>query len=442
MKRELGVWSAAAIVIANMIGVGVFTNAGFQAKDLHDPLTMLVTWIVGGAIALCGAAAYGELGAMMPRAGGEYVYLRRAYHPVVGVMSGWASLLAGFSAPIATAALLFAGYLGAVAGVVDPVAVKAIAIALVVAMTVLHSFDTVVGGRVQTVLTLGKIVLIVAFVALAIAIGDGNWANITTRRAGGFDNVWTDAFGISLIYVSFAYSGWNAAAYIASDIARPQTNLPRALLGGTGLVMLLYLLLNIVFLYAVPPEVMAGPPVVAEVGDAAARALFGTAAGRLISTLIALALASAVSAMVMAGPRVYASMAEDGALPMVLARRNRRGVPVLAVALQGALAIVFVLVGQLGQLIRYVGFTLSIFAALTVGAVVVMRFREPALERPYRTFGYPVVPILFILATAWIAYAQIDQHPTESLWVFATLASGALLYYRLLPRRARVMIDA
>src|SRR5262245_52854794 len=203
-----------------MIGSGVFTTAGFQASGLRDPLTMLLTWVVGGMIALYGASAYAELGAMMPRVGGEYVYLRRAYHPVVGVMSGWASLLAGFSAPIATAALLFAGYLGAVAGVVDPVAVKAIAIALVVAMTVLHSFDTVVGGRVQTVLTLGKIVLIVAFVVLAIAIGDGNWANLTTRRAGGFDNVWTDAFGISLIYVSFAYSGWNAAAYIASDIAR------------------------------------------------------------------------------------------------------------------------------------------------------------------------------------------------------------------------------
>jgi APA family basic amino acid/polyamine antiporter len=444
VKRQLGVWSAAAIVIANMIGAGVFTSAGYQARALHDPTTMLLTWVVGGVIALCGAMAYAELGAMMPRVGGEYVYLRRAYHPVAGVMSGWASLLAGFSAPIATAALLFAGYLGAVIGVVDIAHQKVIAIGLIASMTLMHAIDSVVGGRVQAVFSALKVVLIAVFIFRAFTVGSGDWSNLASRDGGVSAHLFTNAFAVSLIYVSFAYSGWNAAAYIAGEIDRPHRNLPRALLAGTGLVMVLYILLNVVFLYAVPPEVLGAPPagagpndpsVVVEVGDAAARAMFSPVTADLVSTLIALALISAVSAMIMTGPRVYAAMADDGALPGLLGKRNHRGAPVFSVILQGVLAVAFVLAGQLGELIRYVGFGLTMFAALTVGAVVVLRIREPDAARPFRMVGYPVTPILFIAASAWIAYAQISEHPLESLAVFATLVSGALVYLLLLPVR-------
>jgi APA family basic amino acid/polyamine antiporter len=426
-RARLGFTAAFAIVVANMIGAGVFTSAGYQAISLHDGWTMLLTWIVGGVIALCGAAAYGELGAMMPRVGGEYVYLRRAYHPVVGVMSGWASLIAGFSAPIAAAAILFAAYSGKVFDVADPTAQKAIAVALIAAMTSLHAFDTVIGGRVQTAFTIGKIVLIVYFVARGLTSDAGDWSNLDPR-AGGLDNVWTNDFAMALMYVAYAYSGWNAAAYIAGEIDRPERNLPRALLAGTGVVMLLYFLLNLIFLYAVPPETLGGPPPIHEVGDAAARVLLGDSHGQFVSTAIALALISSVSAMVMAGPRVYSSMAEDGALPRALARRTARGVPLVAVALQGALASLFVIVGELGQLLRYIGFTLSIFAMLTVAAVFVMRVKEPDAPRPYRTLGYPVTPIVFLVATGWVLYAQIDMHPWESLYGFLTLAIGGIGY--------------
>jgi APA family basic amino acid/polyamine antiporter len=431
-KRQLGLGAAAAIVIANMIGTGVFTSAGFQAMSLHDPATMLLTWVVGGVVALCGAAAYSELGSMMPRVGGEYVYLRRAYHPIVGVMSGWASLVAGFSAPIAVAALLFAGYLGKVVGVDGATFGKLVAVGLIAAMTALHAFDTVIGGRVQAVFTAAKTLLIIVFIVLALAIGKGDWANLASRE-GGLSNVWTLSFAQALMFVSFAYSGWNAAAYIAGEIDEPRKNLPRALLAGTAIVMVLYILLNLVFLYAVPPEQLGAP--IVEVGDAAARALFGERTGALISSLIALALVSAVSAMVMAGPRVYAAMAEDGALMPGLARRTKRGVPLASVVLQGLLACGFVVAADPDEIIRYVGFTLTIFGALTVGAVFVMRWKEPDAERPYKTFGYPVTPLLFIALSAWIAYAQVTKHPWESLAVAVTLAAGAVLYFQVTPRQ-------
>lgn len=438
-KRRLGLTVTAAIVIANMIGTGVFTSTGYQAAGLHDPLTILACWVVGGVLALCGAAAYAELGSMMPRAGGEYVYLREAYHPVVGYMSGWASLTAGFSAPIAAASLAFSYYLttmipalqGAepwVDGAIVLGPQQAVAMGLILAVTALHSFDTKVGGWVQAGFTAAKVLLIALFILGGLALGQGDWANLASRE-GGLANLGTTAFATSLMYVSFAYSGWNAAAYIADEVEQPERNLPRALLLGTGSVMALYVLLNLVFLYAVPVEALAtgagGGPVV-EVGDVAARSLFGDRAGALVSSVIALALVSTVSAMIMAGPRVYAAMAADRALFRFLARHNRRGVPVPAVITQAVVACLFVLVGDLGKLLRYVSFTLAVFAALTVAAVFVLRRR--GLTAAYRTWGYPVTPVAFIALSAWIAYSQIRLQPVESATGGAVLALGALLY--------------
>ncbi|MBA3455919.1 MAG: APC family permease [Deltaproteobacteria bacterium] len=437
--RRLGLTVTAAIVIANMIGTGVFTSAGFQAAALHDPMTILACWVVGGVLALCGAAAYAELGSMMPHAGGEYVYLREAYHPVVGFMSGWVSLTAGFSAPIATASILFSIYLATlipalqtaepwVSGVVTVGPQQVISLALIGLITLLHTFDTKVGSSVQAVFTAAKVLLIVLLILGGLFLGDGNWSNLASQ-SGGLANIGTTAFATSLMYVSFAYSGWNAAAYIANEVERPERNLPRALLLGTGTVMVLYVLLNLVFLYAVPSSVLAGEggggPVI-EVGDVAAKALFGSSAGKLVSSVIAIALVSSVSAMIMAGPRVYAAMAKDRALPQLLAQHNDRGVPVFAVIAQGVIASIFVLVGDLGSLIRFVGFTLAIFAALTVSAVFVLRARGH--RAAYRTFGYPLTPVAFIALSAWIAYSQIRTQPKESLVVACVLAVGAALY--------------
>jgi APA family basic amino acid/polyamine antiporter len=425
-RRQLGLWITSAIVIANMIGTGVFTSTGYQAHDLHDPWTILLAWVIGGVVALCGASCYAELGTMMPKAGGEYVYLREAYHPVLGFMSGWISLTAGFSAPIATSALLFAGYLGKLSPDLAGTSPKVIAIALICAVTALHSLDTKIGGWVQTVFTGLKVALIFAFIVAGLASGSGDWSHFDHQQ-GGFSNMFTTSFAISLMYVSFAYSGWNAAAYIAGEVDEPERTLPRALMLGTGLVMALYVLLNVVYFYALPSDKLSG---VDEVGDAAARALLGERTGSLITALIALALVSAVSAMIMAGPRVYASMAADRALPPQLGWYSARGVPSVAVLTQGALSIGFVMVGSLGELIRFVGFTLAISAALTCGALYVMRLR--GVKSTFRTPGYPVTPGLFIAISCWIAYAQIKDHPLESLIVLGVLGLGALVYGLLL----------
>ncbi len=441
-KRRLGLIVTAAIVIANMIGTGVFTSTGFQAASLHDPITILLAWVVGGLLALCGAAAYAELGSMMPRAGGEYVYLREAYHPVAGFMSGWVSMTAGFSAPIAVAALAFSRYLatlvpslhadvpwasgslgiGSLSVSIHLGAGQAIAMALIVVVTALHAFDSKIGGWVQAGFTAAKVLLIVVFITAGLLVGDGSWSNFASQH-GGLSNVGTMAFATALIYVSFAYSGWNAAAYIANEVERPERTLPRALLLGTGIVMLLYVLLNVVFFYAVPSDGLAG---VFEVGDHAARSLFGQSAGKLVTSVIALALVSSVSAMIMAGPRVYAAMAIDRALPRQLAHHNKRGVPLAAVLTQGGLAIVFCLVGDPDVLIRFVGFTLAIFAALTVSAVFVLRRRGQ--QAAYRTFGYPVTPIAFIVLSVWIAGAQIYNQPKESAVIAVVLAIGGVFY--------------
>jgi len=431
-----------------MIGTGVFTSTGLQARELHDPATILLAWVVGGVLALCGAAAYAELGAMMPEAGGEYVYLSRAYHPAVGFLSGWVSLTAGFSASIAVSAIAFATYLAKLVPALDAQAAwltanlavgdhhlctitlgvhEVMAIGLIVGITALHGFDTRLGGWIQAGFTGSKVLLILGFIVCAVTLGHGDWGNLRSQH-GGLANLTTPEFAMALMYVSFAYSGWNAAAYIAGEVVRPERTLPRALLVGTGVVMAVYVLLNLVVLYAVPSDTLAGGaggPVL-EVADAAAHQLFGARAAAAVTSVIALALVSGVSAMMIAGPRIYAAMAADGALPEPLRRYSRRGVPTVAVVAQGGLAIAFVLVGDLGQLIRLAGFMLAIFAALTVGAVFVLRRR--GYRAPYRTFGYPVTPILFIALSAWIAYVQVEAHLAESLVVLAVLALGGALY--------------
>jgi APA family basic amino acid/polyamine antiporter len=433
-RRQLGFAVTAAIVVANMIGTGVFTFTGYQAASLHDPGTIVLAWIIGGIAALCGAACYAELGSIMPKAGGEYVYLREAYHPMFGVLSGWVSLTAGFSAPIAAAAIAFAKYVSAIVGtglvsgggssvegLGDP-AQKAIAIALILAVTALHSFDTKIGGRVQALFTALKVALIVIFVGAGLVVGQGDWSHFATQ-SGGLANVATKDFAIALMYVSFAYSGWNAAAYIAGDVQNPERNLPRALLVGTGTVMALYVLLNVVYFYALSSPRLEN---VGEVGAVTAVALFGNAAGTLIASLIALALVSTVSAMVMAGPRVYASMAADGALPRPLAWHSVRGVPSVAVVAQGGLAVLFVVVATLPQLVEFVGFALAASAALTVASLFVMR-RRGAISA-YRAWGYPVTPVLFIALSLWIVYSQVAAHPRASAIVAGVMAVIALAY--------------
>ena len=426
-QRPLGAVHAAALVVASMVGTGVFTTTGVLLTSLPSPAVVLVAWALSGLLALCGAAVYAELSAMMPRAGGEYVYVSRAFGPAAGFMSGWVALIVGFAAPTAGGALGFASYVHALVPALPTLGVE---IALIVVLTAVHMFDVRFGARLQTGLAGLVVAVIVVFVVAALVTGGMAFTNLAAaapqaaspRDIGAVATA--GAFAVGLVQISYAYSGWNGAAYVAGEVRDPARALPRALVIGTGLVTLLYLLLNVVFLCAVPPAALAGHVNVAHI---AAGALFGAGGAQVVSSLVALTAAGFVSAMLMSGPRVAVAMAQDGVFFRALGRANARGAPTLAVGLQGALAIVAVLTAKFDQLLVYVGFTLTLNAAAAVLAAFVLRRRDPG-ERPHHALGWPYSGVLFLAMAAFMIVLAVRERPWESAAALATLVAGGVAY--------------
>jgi APA family basic amino acid/polyamine antiporter len=414
----LGPFAATSLVVASMVGTGVFVTSGYLAQTLGDPRWALALWLVGGLLALSGATVYAELGAMMPRAGGEYVYLSQAFHPSVGFLSGWVSLWVGFSAPIAAAATACAEY----ARVVLPLPSTRITASLLIALlSVLHMTSRVWGARAQTVMTSLKVGAVLAFVLAVLSMGSGSSAHFSSARSAPS----LATLGTGLVYVAFAYSGWNAAAYIAGELERPERTLPRALLFGTAFVTLLYLLLNVALFYALPASDVESPELMTTL---AASAAFGSDVGGWVAGAIALLLLSSISAMVMTGPRVYAAMAEDGLFFRSLERTNRGGAPARSVALQWGLATLLAITTSFEALITYVGFTLSAFSALTVLGAMVLRRRMPNAERPYRALAWPLSPLAFIALATWMVASSIAERPSIALAGALTLLVGLAVY--------------
>lgn len=436
LKRDLGLGTAVILVIANMIGTGVFTTSGFIIESLSDPITMLICWIIGGVLALSGALCYGELGAMFPRAGGEYVFIREGIGKPFGFLSGWVSLIVGFSAPIAAAAIAFATYfyqsmsldfgekafLSISGFIITPVTI--IGIFVIIVFSVIHWYSLNFGSRVQNLLTSFKLAVILLFILLGFTIGNGSMDNFSSNQP--HSSLFTGQFATSLIFISFAYSGWNASAYLGSEIKNPSRNIPLSLFWGTMIVMILYLLLNILFIYALPVSEMSG---VIEVGAKSAIALFGGKTGSLFSVAITVCLMSVISAMIMAGPRVYYAMALDRVFPSWFGKVNQKhSTPGKAILLQAVIAIIMVITSSFNKLLIYIGFTLSLFALLTVVGLIVIRLKYPAVDRPYRTFGYPVTPVLFILSNLWIIIYSIKDNPFVLLYGGGTIGAGIIIY--------------
>jgi APA family basic amino acid/polyamine antiporter len=413
-NSALGLWSLVALVIGNMIGAGVFTTSGFALADLGSPLRVLAAWLIGGLLALCGALSYGALARLVPGSAGEYLYLSRIVHPAAGFIAGWVSLLAGFTAAIAYAALTFAAYaLGP-----DASAGKPVATAVIAAAVLLHALRVRQGAWVQNTAVAVKLALLAAFCGLAAFGAGGEWSGLAAPEAPPFSLA---AFALTLMWISFSYSGFNAAVYVAGEVPRAATVVPRALLLGTFVTVILYLGLNAVFVLAPSFPAAAGQEDVAAV---AARVLGGEPLAAAIRLLIALALFTSVSAMVMAGPRVYAKMAEDGLFPAVF--RSGEGPPTAAVALQGALATGVVWLTGLRELLSYLGFTLGLSAAATAAALFLAVRREPA--RRHELPGYPWAPAVFVAFTLLFAGLAATVNPAEMLAAAATIGSGALLY--------------
>lgn len=437
LARQLGFYSATALVVSNMIGTGIFATTGFMAGDLGAAPWILGAWLVGGVFSLCGALVYAELGVNFPRSGGEYVYLSEAYGQGWGFSSGWVSFFAGFSAPIAAAALAFADYtatlwpglragteFGAGAFVFKVGGVQLLAAALIALCTVLNCFGVRRVARVQNTLTALKLAVIAAFILLALLVGQGSWAHFEQATVRTSPYSLPVQFVVSLLWVMVSYSGWNAATYVAEEIREPQRILPRALAVGAGLVLALYVALNVIFIYAVPLDELKG---VISVGSLAATKLFGTRAGQVFAALMAVAIISTVNAMVTIGPRVYFAMAREGAFVPAAARLHPRWqTPVTAILCQGVCAMLMTFT-SFPQLVLYIGFSLTLFTSLAVASVFLFRKRRadwqklPALER-----GFPLIPLAYVLTgAAMIGYGLIWQ-PLASVAALLTIAVGAL----------------
>jgi APA family basic amino acid/polyamine antiporter len=412
-----------------MIGTGVFTTTGMMAEMGSTSGDILAGWLIGGVIALCGALCYGEVGANLPHSGGEYYYLSRLLHPALGFMSGTVSLVVGFAAPIAANSILLNSYF---ATVVPRWSVPHMSVLTIVVLALLHGLNLHLGSRFQTAITVVKVLLIFLFIAGVLA-----WAPAASPDLFEVQPhfMLSSHFAVVLVFVAFAYAGWNAAAYIGTELKEPQRTLPRSLLLGTTLVTLLYLLLNLSYLLVASTTELSG---VDAVGTLVATKLWGKSVADVVAMLITLTLLCPISAMLMVGPRIVEAMARDGFLPPSLSRLNARHVPSRAVAIQAGLAAIIALSTRLEDLLYYIGFTLNIFAALTV--LSLFRLRRQKLAHVKVCIGYPVTPIVFLAFTLWMTIWSIQTEPNGALAGLATLAVGFVLYL-VRARQARLVAE-
>jgi APA family basic amino acid/polyamine antiporter len=423
-----------AVVIANMVGTGVFTSLGFQLLDIQSGFVILMLWAIGGVIAVCGAMTYAELGAAMPRSGGEYNFLARIYHPAAGFVSGWTSATIGFAGPTALAAMTFAAYSTSILSAPSSEWVeKALAVALVVILTIVHGSSRRNSGGLQVIFTILKVGVIVVFCVAAILAVDSPQPITFLPTRGDGALLTSSAFAVSLIYVSYAYTGWNAATYLSSELEDPQRTLPGILLTGTLVVTVLYVALNFVFLYSAPVASMKGE---VEVGFIAAQAAFGELGGQLMGLVLASLLISTVSAMTIAGPRVLQVIGEDFPALDFLAHKNEDGIPSRAIYVQSALAILFILSSSFESILVFAGFTLALNSFATVMGVFVLRIQQPNLPRPYRTFLYPIPPAIYLLLTGWTLWFVLMNRPVEGLFGLGVIGSGLAAYFLTRKKRA------
>ncbi|MBI3682642.1 MAG: amino acid permease [Acidobacteria bacterium] len=449
LLRQLGVVSAAALVVSNMIGTGIFTTTGFLAGQLGDPSLVLSIWLVGALCALAGAFCYSELGVNYPSSGGEYVYLTNAYGPAWGFLTGWISFLAGFSAPIAAAALAFSDYLGyffpllkqenaAYAIPLGPWTLKVggaqfMACGLIALLTLLNLFGVQRVARFQNVFTSLKVAVIISFIVLGFTAGSGNWQHFQMQAARTTATPILAQFAISLFWIYGSYSGWNAATYVAEELRRPERTLPLALTAGTVLVATLYFGLNAVFIYGTPLEQMKGQ---IAIGSLTAKHLFGPEIAGLFGALMALSLVSTVNAMVTIGPRVYYAMAKNRAFFTAAAKVDPRWhTPINAILWQGVASMLMTFV-PFGQLFFYIGLTLNFSAGLSVASLFLFRRRPGWRRLAVVDFGYPLIPGFFLVISAWMYFYGIRLEPMVSLATFLTVGTGALIYHLRIRRQS------
>ncbi|ULA64291.1 MAG: Amino acid permease [Nitrospira sp.] len=426
---RIGWFTASCVLVSNIVGGGIFTTTGIMARDLGDPQLILLLWFMGALFAVGGAMIYGELGSQLPHAGGDYVYLREAYGPLVAFLSGWTSFTIGFGAAVAASAISFSSYALRVVPAHDESGwiAKSLSLGLLWSATLIHCRGIQTGGRLQLALTTTQVVAIGGLIlgGLSSVIEQGRpfpAAPIAQEPTLG-------AAAVALVIVTYCYLGWNVAGYIAADIENPQKTLPRIMIGGTTFVAAMYLLLNVVYLSALSIAELAQEPIV-PVAEKAAAALWGAQSGQSVAALLCLSIAGAVSAMTWAGPRVYWAMARDGMIGPWLAQIHpRTNAPVRAIVFQSLWASLLILSGTFEQLLIYSGLVLSLFMALTLSTIFRLRQKASTHSSHFRAPFYPILPIALVCGATALVISSVLERPAESLYGAATVLSGIPLYY-------------
>jgi len=412
---------AVTLVIANMIGTGVFTSLGYQVEPLPSGFVILILWLLGGVVALCGAMTYAEISTTLKRSGGEYLYLSKIFHPALGFLSGWMSSVVGFAGAISAVAIAIGEYATEATGI-SP---KAIAVAAIVAVSMVHWFGVKTGGRVQTLLTTLKLSLILFFCVAPFFVHSIPKSNIHfTPQPGDWNLIASSGFAVSLVFVMYAYTGWNASAYIAGNLDNPRKTLPISLITGTFLVMLIYLSLNATFLYTASLDELKGQ---SDIGNVVAHKLFGSTAGIIFSGIFSFALLSTLSAMTIAGPRVIEAMGEDYKLLQFFSIKNRYQMPYVAILVQTCWSVFLVLVSSFKEIIQYISVSLSFFSMLTVIGIFFLRKKSSEADH-YKVPLYPITPLILIICTCWMIYYVAITDFQVIVWSVGTMIPGYALY--------------
>jgi len=422
--KSISPLTATCIVVANMIGTGIFTSLGFQVGDLPSGFAIMVLWAVGGVCALCGALSYAELGAALPRSGGEYHFLGEIYHPSLGFLAGWISATVGFAAPVAIAAMAFGTYFTAVVPGTTPLILSLVVVTI---CTLVLLRDLQLGSAFQNTSTILKVALVLVIIGAGFLVKSSQPISFLPVKGDGA-LILSAPFAVSLFWVMYAYSGWNASTYIVGELRNPSRTIPISVGLGTVLVMGLYLATNAAFLRTTPSSEMLGKQQVAVI---AGTHIFGPQGAKVMAAFICLGLISTVSAMMWIGPRITAAMGEDLGVLAPLARRNARGIPTAAILAQYAIVILLLLTATFETAVNYIQFSLTLCSTLTVLGVFVLRWRRPNLSRPYRTWGYPVTPLIFLAISIWMLVHMLAENSTRrpSLWGLATMALGLVVYF-------------
>lgn len=425
----IGWFTAACLLVSNIVGGGIFTTTGLLAREIGDPWWILGLWAIGGLFAVGGAMVYGELGSRLPHAGGDYVYLREAYGPMIAFLGGWTSFAIGFGAAVAASAISFSAYAFQVMPIADERGwrAKGLSLGLLWFVTFIHCRSLGAGGRLQRIITSTKVLAVGILIIGGLFAGSAHWDFLTvdgTEKTYAIGSTAT-----ALVIITYCYLGWNVAGFIATELRDPTRTLPRIMIGGTVFVALIYMLLNLVYLIALSIEALARDPIV-PVAEKAVSALWGPGSGRSVAGLLCLSIAGAVSAMTWAGPRVYWAMANDRAISSWLAKRDGfSGVPRRAILFQSSWASVLILTGTFEQLIVYSGLVLALFMALTLSAIFPIRVKRIGNAEGYRMPWYPVLPMLLVVSALATVLVSLVQRPVEALYGAITVLGGVPFYY-------------